>query len=370
MNAPKSGTSFITSLAKFAAYVFVGWNTIWLSVFGSFMFGLIMLIAIGASLGEATLTPPKLGELEHVWGDAASANQLLVIPVNGVIVGDSDQDSAGVGTGFGGVVNGYSIKAKLREAADRPEVMGVMLSINSPGGTIYGARAIADGIKYYRERSKHPIYTHIQGVGASGAYWAASATDRILADYGSDIGSIGVIMGPFKYYDTVLSESGGLFGGGVLTQNGIETVTLTAGRSKDVGNPYRRLTKDEVQQLQLSVNNEYDNFVQFVSQQRKLTTDKIRNQIGAMIYDNKSAQSLGLIDGSASQEEAYVRLAKAANLDDYQVMRELRPLSFVDSLLTAAGVKPRTAAEVPFNTCNLTQVRLAYHGDVANLCQP
>jgi protease IV len=107
---------------------------------------------------------------------------------------------------------------------------GVVLEINSPGGAICGARAIADDVSYYRSKAKKPIYAHVEGLAA---YWAASAADKVIADYGSDIGSIGVIMGPFKYYNTVVNEDSGLFDGGVITQNGIESVSITAGKPKD-----------------------------------------------------------------------------------------------------------------------------------------
>jgi len=171
---------------------------------------------------------------------------------------------------------------------------------------------IADGVEYYRSQTHKPIYAHISGTGASGAYWAAASTDKILVDYGSDVGSIGVIMGPFQYYNTVLSEDSGLLGSGVVTQNGIESVTITAGKSKDVGNPYRKLTSDEIAALQKQVNNEYDDFVSYVSKRRGIDEATIRNQIGAMAYDQRTALAYHLSDATMNRQDAYDTLAKAA----------------------------------------------------------
>jgi protease-4 len=352
---------FLGSLIKLSAYIVVSWNVLLACFIGG-------VVVIGVLLLSGGASTEKLGQLEHIAGNGLSANQLLVIPVHGEIIGDADGDAAAGWSNS--VTSGYDIKQKLYEAANHAEIKGVLLQINSPGGTIYGARAIADGVAHYRAQTKQPVYAHIEGVGASGAYWAAASTDRIIADYGSDIGSIGVIMGPFKYYDTVLSETGGLLDGGVITQNGIQSFSITAGTSKDVGNPYRRLTADEQHQLQLSVNNEYDQFVQYVSDHRKIPTDTLRNQIGAMIYDNKTAQNLKLIDQTASREDTYTALAKAAQLGDkdFQVMREVQPIGLVQSLLGAVGVKPQTSAKSSFDTCSLTRSKLAYYGSVTDLC--
>jgi protease IV len=354
---------FMRSLGKLAAYIFVGWNALMLAVFGP----LVALVIVAAAVSGDEPAVSYLDGLTPVVGDTYSDNQLLAVSIQGEIIGETDDPAAA----FGGVTDGYKIKRLLQEAAGRSEIRGVVLEINSPGGTIYGSRAIADGVAYYREQTKQPVYAHIQGAGASGAYWAAVATDRVLADYGSDVGSIGVVMGPFKYYDRPMSETGSLFEGGVVTQNGIQTVTLTAGTSKDVGNPYRRLTTQELSQLQQSLNNEYDQFVKYVAERRHISEGDVRGRIGAMIYDNKTAQDLKLIDGSASRDDAYAQLAKAAKLEegDYTVMRQVDPAGFVASLLGVLHLGPAPVVKTPYDTCRLAQAKLAYYGEVAALCR-
>jgi protease IV len=354
---------FVRRLAKLAVYIFVGWNALLVSVVGGTVAMIVVLAAVFGS--GAPLPSDKLGDLETVAGAEFSTNQLLSIPVTGTIIGEAN----GPLSAFSDATDGYEVKDRLMAAAKRSDIRGVLLKINSPGGTIYGAHAISDGVEYYRRVAKRPVVAYVQGVGASGAYWVAAAADHIIADYGTDVGSIGVIMGPFKYYNTPVSEDGGLFAGGVITQKGIESVNITAGRSKDIGDPYRRLTADEQRQLQQSVNNEYDQFVSYVATRRGLTADVVKNQVGAMIYDTTSAKALKLIDEVGNRDDAYAALAKAAKLGhDYRVVQPLAPIGFLGSLLGMAGyhVAP---ARAKLDACVLTRTTLAYHGSVANLCQ-
>jgi protease-4 len=309
-------------------------------------------------------SPTSDRQLSYVYGDGS--NELLSIKISGMITGE---DGPGLGSFLGDQdqTAGYYVKEQLYAAADDDLINGVILEISSPGGTIYGSRAIADGVVYYKKKTGNPVYAYVQGEAASGAYWAASSTDKILADYGSDIGSIGVVMGPFQYYDGVLAEDGGLLEGGVVTQRGIQNTFVTAGKSKDVGNPYRKLTGDELASFQTAVNNEYDAFVRYVSIHRKMTEDKLRNTIGAMAYDNKTAIDFGLIDGTASRDDAYTQLAKAAGIeDDFTIIREDHAPGLVESLLAARTNKPGPKAAR--NLCTLTQSILVYHGDVSALC--
>jgi len=332
---------------------------LWVGIFSASIALMAVLVAAYIGLGFSK-------EYYHVTGSDTSYNKILSLKVNGVIVGDSDEF-------FGGYMTtpGYAIKQQLYKAVEDDSIQAVILEINSPGGTIYGAGAIADGVAYYREHAKRPVYAHIQGLGASGAYWAAVSADKVIADRGSDVGSIGVIMGPFKYYDKVLSDDGQ-----VLTQNGIESYNITAGRSKDVGDPYRRLTAEETETLQRSVNNDYDLFVNYVSERRGISAETIRDKLGAMTYDNKTALEQKMIDATAGREETYKSLAEASRLgDDYEVVR---PVVLDDTAQYTTGGwiagllhrTPKQAAKSGMQHCNLDRVTLAYEGDVATLCEP
>lgn len=309
-------------------------------------------------------------DYKFVYGDDGSRNKLLSIPVRGVILGEEPDGGGGL---FGslGVVYGYTIKEKLLEAADDSSIDGVILELETPGGTIFGSIAIADGVREYQKRTGKPVLAFVAGISASGGMYAMAPADLILADHGSLLGSIGVTMGAFEYWNGLVATEGGLFGGGVTTSGGIEFQPITAGRGKDIGAPYRRLTDEERRVLQQGVDNAYADFVRHVSEARDIPEATIRDRIGALVYDNKTAQELGLIDGTANREAAYVEAARLAGLqgDDWQVVREKSDFGLFSGLFSIGGEeKPGVADSSARGICFPPYTILAYHGDIAALC--
>lgn len=329
----------------------------------SICFGGFLLLS---SLGEQTSVSGIDDKYEYrlLAGEQENEDQILVIKIVGPIYADADLDGAGGLFGVSGTF-GYEIKSQLYNAAEEESVKGIILEINSPGGTINGSAAISDGVEYYREKTGKPVIAWISGMGASGSYWAAASADEIIVDTGSIVGSIGVIFGPLKYYDGVVSE-GGLLEGEVVTVNGIETTYFTAGEGKDFGNPYRDATEAEKDIIQASVNNEYAKFVQYVSERRDIAQSKIREQIGAHVYGVDQALDLKLIDSVGTRQDSYTRVAELAGVSDYKVVERYLDLGFFDALFGAAlnDVSPATAQGASLeNTCYFCNRAVALHGN-------
>lgn len=324
--------------------------------------------AVGTDVESSSLTT------SYEYGKEDSENKILTIPITGIIFGDPDMDGE-TSDIFGTSYNtyGYEIKDLLRKAEKDNSIKAVVLLINSPGGTIYGSQAIADGIAQYKEATKKPVFAHVSGMAASGAYWAAVGADKIHADEGSIIGSIGVINGGFMFYDNPVAMDGGLLGEGVTTTDGIESYYITSGKGKDLGNPFRRPTEEELKVLQEGADNNYATFVSRVSQLRGIPDTTIRSEIGAYIYDNASAISRKMLDVTSSREGTFEAVAKAANVgEDYQVVSGHERKSRLELLLGAVGalrapqavsVEKRLMAEfcAPHRP-------LVYYGDVAKVC--
>jgi protease IV len=267
-------------------------------------------------------------------------------------------------------VYGYEIKDTLVKLAEDDSIQGVILEINSPGGTIFGTQAIVDGVAEYQNQTGKPVIAFIGSMAASGGYWAAASADEIIADSGTAVGSIGVILGPIKYYDDVVSESGGAFIGGVETRGGIETEFITGGFAKDLGNPYRRITDRERRSLQAGVDNYYDTFVQYVAERRGLSESVIRESIGALVYDEIQAIELGLVDQRANKQAAFLIAAQAADLpeDDFAVLGQKRRTGLFSSWSGAAlSLLNQRGSGSAY--CTLSTVVLAFHGNSAALCR-
>lgn len=356
---------------NFLKHLIKVFSTIVVSFFAVIFCFFLLAVLVGIfSYGQ--LETSSAAQYTTVYGDSQDSHKLLSVPINGIILGDHDEvDEFSAVFASNQITFGYEVKALLRRAAQDKDIKGIILEINSPGGTIYGTRAISDGVREYKWLTSKPVFAHIKGLAASGGYWVASSADVVVADYGSSIGSIGVIYGPFKYYDTVVSESEGAFYGEVVTQNGIETTYFTAGRSKDMGNPYRRMTKEEVAVVQQGVENEYDQFVKQVSGKRKISQNQVRSVIGALIYDNLKARELKLIDRTLSKDDTYEELSKKAGLkqNKFQIVSEKKKETFFESLYTSFKKLGPQQGPKASSICIAGKRILAYYGSIEELCR-
>ncbi|GIW59811.1 MAG: endopeptidase IV [Patescibacteria group bacterium] len=339
------------------------------------LIGLFILLAIvGASVDSSQTDAGDTFRTSFVYGTENAADKILQVPINGIILGDSSDGMDFASILYGGITYGYDVKDYLRWAAKQDEIKGVVLMINSPGGTIVGSQAVADAVAEYREVTRKPVYAHIAGLGASGAYWSAVSTDKIYADYGSVTGSIGVIMGSILYYDNPTAY-GDSFGASVDTENGIKEYSLSAGKGKDFGNPFRPPSEEELRIYQSSLENEYSRFVEYVAERRGIDAQIIRDQIGAHVYDNMTAESLKLIDGSQMKEKSYEVIAESAGIENaYQVVGLEGPGFFEKLFAMPMEIVRERRVEgtredmLKKSSFCAPKTILAYHGDLQASC--
>lgn len=328
--------------------------------------GLIATLVAAAAAAPGSTSGPTV---QRVWGDAAAGSQLLAIPVQGVIYGHESEG------GFGAAAYGYEI-ARTLDDLDADEYDGVVLEMNTPGGTIYGARAIADAVERYQKRTGNKVVAFVQSLSASGGMYAMSGADEVIADYGTLTGSIGVIMGPFERYKGVVGYSGSLFTPGVQTEGGITQEYLSAGKGKDLGNPFRDITPEERGILVSGLQQEYTQFVDRVSSGRGIPGSTIRDVVGAHIYGPQRAVELGLVDSVGDQTTAYRRAAEINGVpaDDTAVDRQERPGLFSSLLGAQSGTRSDAAspgapgAPAASSLCRGQRITLAYSGDLTSLC--
>jgi protease-4 len=339
-------------------------------------FLITMLAAIGGAAGGGSQDfglPTTL-----VAGEADADLKLVAVPVNGLILGE-DQGAGGGGLfSPANLTYGYTVKEELAELAEDESVDGIILEVNSPGGTIFGSKAIADGVAEYKEATGKPVIAYVSSISASGGVYAMAGADRIYADHGTLIGSIGVIFGPFTTYDGVTAIDGGILGGGVTTEGGIEVEFLSAGRSKDFGNPYRPMTDEERAVFQEGLDDAYDEFVNHVADGRDIPAATIVDDLGALIFGERQAVDNGLIDVVANRDQSYQMAAEDAGLGDGETWKVERLAtgtpSFLDLLAgrftaEADGVDgPAADAGLQIESICLSSAVLAYYGDPAQLC--
>lgn len=324
--------SFWGALGRTAAKSIVAVGVAAVAIFSALVLLAAMLSALDPPTDDATL------DTSFVAGERSSDNVLLAVPVRGLILGEERDQGLFAATD---VTYGYEVQRELELAAADDDVKGVVLELDTPGGTIYGSKAIADAVTAYRERTGRPVLAWVSGLSASGGVYAMSGATTILADHGTLTGSIGVIFGPITYYNGVIATDGGLLGGGVETSNGITEEYITAGRGKDLGNPFRPITDEERSTLQDGVDRSYGAFVDTVAEGRGLDRSTIIERIGALVYDEATAVDLGLVDEVANRDTAYARAAELSGLrpGGYQVARVERGSgSFLDAILGGVGL--------------------------------
>ena len=197
---------------------------------------------------------------------------------------------------------------------DRP-LAGVLLLIDSPGGTVWDSSQIRQILLDFKKRHNVPIYAHVESMCCSGGLMIATTADQISACPESIVGSVGVMFGP------IFNVAQG------LNQWGVEARVLTAGLDKDMGSPYRPWQPDEFRSLEGLMATSYDQFLQFMVEARPLLTkERLRQEIGARIFLGAEAQALGLIDQSnGSRDETLSQLLTKAGVEKAQVIELQTP---------------------------------------------
>lgn len=332
---------------------------------------LVSSVLLAGVLGAAGSSTPSTST---VWGDPGATYRLRSIQVNGPIMGNHS-DGAALTTG----TYGYEVAAMIDELGSS-DADGLILEMNTPGGTIYGARAIADAVKRYQDRTGKKVLAFVRGMSASGGMYAMAGADEIVVDHGTLVGSIGVIMGPVSRYKDVTAIHSNLFTQGVTANGGITQEYLTQGKGKDAGNPFRDLDPADKAVMMQGLADEYENFVQHVSQGRGIPAATIKNTLGARMFGAKQAKANKLIDDEMGQEQAYRHAAEmnGVNPDQTRVVQEQAP-GLLQSILGADSSRVRgqapalsregtNPAAVSSVVCTGKTMVMAYAGDKSSVC--
>lgn len=308
--------------------------------------------------------------LKSTWGPANAKDTLRSIPIRGPIM-TSSSDGLGLTAG----TYGYEV-AKVLDGLTAESAGAVVLNIDTPGGSIAGSKAIADAVDRYRERTGKKVFAFVEDISASGGMYAMAGADTIVADHGSVVGSIGVIMGPLTRYHNV-TATGNLLSG-VVVAGKIESDYITGGKGKDSGNPYRDMSNEERSEMQAITDEFYAAFVDHVATKRAISRDDIVNKLGAGVFAPKKAIEMRLIDEEMGRDEAMKRFAKEAGLDpnSTKLMEAASPglLSQLFGSKRVFGAAPAAQpvggqpARATATLCTQTRTPLAYHGNLESVC--
>ena len=254
------------------------------------VFYLIGLLAAGLSQG--------------LWKELEAAGEhTALVDVKGVIAPEADASADLVVSG-------------LRDAFDASQVKGVILRINSPGGSPVQAGYINDEIhrlkqKYKEDKGKEmPVYAVAADLCASGGYYVAVAADEIYADKASLVGSIGVRLDAFG-----LEQA--------MKELGIERRLLTAGENKGILDPFSPLPDGQREFIQSLLDELHGQFIEAVKQGRGDRLKGGEELFSGLFWSGEQALTLGLVDGLGSAGYVARELIKAETIVEYTKERDL-----------------------------------------------
>jgi protease IV len=193
------------------------------------------------------------------------------------------------------------IVTQLKKFADDDSIKAIIIHVNSPGGGVAASEEIYREVKRIRDEKKKRIVASIETVGASGAYYVASASNKIYADRGSVVGSIGVIAEWVNY-------------GELLRWAKLNAITMKAGEFKDTGSPTREMTPAERAYMQALIDNMHTQFIQAVAEGRHAKPEDIRAIADGKVWTGEQALAMKMVDQIADFEGAVKDTARAVNI--------------------------------------------------------
>jgi protease-4 len=201
--------------------------------------------------------------------------KIAVVPISGSIM---TQRSS---TLYGEAISSREIADIIRQVGDDSTVKGIVIDINSPGGSPVASDEISNVIDEVKK--KKPVYALINDVGASGGFWIAMSADKIYASSMSTVGSIGVTATGFGLED-------------LMKEYNISYRRYVAGDKKDMGSAFREPTEEENEIISNILDEIHNNFIEHVANNRNMSKEEVESYATGEIFLGSYAKEIGFID--------------------------------------------------------------------------
>ena len=213
------------------------------------------------------------------------------------------------------------IKEELQRAEKDKNVAGILLKVDSPGGTVTASDMIYHELMEFKKKTGKRVMACILGLGASGAYYISSAADEITAHPTALTGSIGVIAMKIDLH-------------GLMEKIGVKNETFKSGENKDLFSPFRPSTPEQIEILQKIINQLHQRFIDVIADGRKgiLSREDIEKLADGRIYTSEQALNNKLIDSIGYLDDSITLMKKKLNLNQAKVIVYLRPGSYKGSI--------------------------------------
>ena len=244
----------------------------------------------------------------------------------------------------GELLESRPILDQLKRYEDSNSVKAILLNIDSPGGGVAVSQEIYTEIRRLRDKKDKIVVAYLSSTGASGAYYVACAANKIVANPGTIVGSIGVIAEWVNYAD-------------LMEWAKLKDVVFKTGEFKDTGSPSRALTENERKYFQGLIDDMYVQFLEAVASGRKLDLQEVRSLADGRVFTGRDAKGRKLIDEIGNFQDAVDLTAKLAGISAKPRLIRLsrRRVTLLDVLTTDLS------RFVPFNGQSMkSQIKFQY----------
>ena len=275
---------------------------------------LVGLLLAGCSVISLDLSP-RIQPLEEETVEGRGYAKILLMELAGFLTDETPSGALSLGTPPQRVPLLVRVREELTKAAEDSNVRGLVIRINSPGGTVTASDIIFHELRAFKSRRDIPVVAVMMDVAASGGYYVALAADTIVAHPTTVTGSIGVIM------LTLNAE-------GLLDKVGLQAAAIKSGERKDMGSPFRALTPEERAIFQSVIDELQRQFVDKVVARRGLARDAALRAADGRVYTAEQALALRLIDRVGYVTDALDIARQAMGVKDARVIVYRRPRQY------------------------------------------
>jgi protease-4 len=220
----------------------------------------------------------------------------------------------------GPILDSYQTVEELQAFADDPLVKAIVIRIDSPGGGVAPSQEIYNAVNRVRKEHNKTVVASMGTVAASGGYYIAVATDRILANPGTLTGSIGVIMQMANFQE-------------LLEKIGVKSVVVKTGKFKDLGSPFRPMVEEERQLLESVMNDTLSQFIEAVADGRSMDAAEVEQLADGRVFTGRQAKSVLLIDEIGDLHDAIKLAGELGGIEGSpRVLETTKPFSFQEFL--------------------------------------
>lgn len=268
---------------------------------------------------------PTMQPLEEQVIEGEGRSKIVLLDLTGTISDERQNKGFGLQEKVSPVA---LMKESLQKAEMDDDVAGIIIKINSPGGTVTASDIIYHELAGFKERKEIPVYASLMDLAASGGYYVASAADEIIAHPTTITGSIGVIAVKFNVE-------------GLFSKIGVDEESIKSGDKKDIMSPFRPLKSDEKEIMQVIIDQLHNRFIDVIVDGRggSLSRREIETLADGRIYTAQQALKEKLIDRIGYVDDVIDEMKNDLDLENARIVSYYRPGTYKATIYSTTPVE-------------------------------